>query len=151
METPTQDLVEIPEGKIYKERAIYLGTFLGGPLVGGYMIAANFKTFGESDRVRNTWIVTILAMLVIFGVVLFIPAFAKIPPYIIPVIDASIAAGITQHFQNARIKAFIAAEGQIYSGWRVVAITLIGAAVSFAVVFGILYIQQLGTAEAVLY
>jgi hypothetical protein len=151
METPTQDLVELPEGKIYKDRAIYVGTFLGGPLVGGYLIAANFKTLGESDRVRNTWIITILATLVIFGVVLFIPAVAKIPPYLIPIIDASIASAITRHFQNARIKAFIAAEGQAYSWWRVIAITLIGAAVSFAVVFGILYIQQLGTAEAVLY
>lgn len=36
--------------KIYKDRAIWAGTFLGGPLVAGYLIAENFKVFNEKKR-----------------------------------------------------------------------------------------------------
>ncbi|MEJ5055640.1 hypothetical protein [Sphingobacterium sp. MYb382] len=36
-----------PAYKIYSDSAITLGTFLGGPLAAGYMMAANFKAFNQ--------------------------------------------------------------------------------------------------------
>lgn len=54
-------------GKIYKEKAITFGTFLGGHLVAGHLIAENFKVFGEKDRAKKTWIYTIIATVIIFG------------------------------------------------------------------------------------
>ncbi len=30
--------------KIYKDKAIWVGTFLGGPLVAGYFFSKNYKT-----------------------------------------------------------------------------------------------------------
>ena len=66
-------------GKVYKERAIWVGTFLGGPLVAGYLIAENFKVFHQNDRVKKTWIYSIIATIVIFGVAFAIPDNIKIP------------------------------------------------------------------------
>jgi len=43
---------QILVGKIYKAKEIYVGTFLGGPLVAGYTIAENFKIFGEIDKAK---------------------------------------------------------------------------------------------------
>ena len=54
--------------KIYSNRLIELGTLLGGPLVAGYLIAENFKTLNEPEKVKITWIFSILATVIIFGV-----------------------------------------------------------------------------------
>ena len=51
----------IPERKIYKDPALLLGAFFGGPLAAGYMIAGNFKAFGRPDKAKKTWLFTILA------------------------------------------------------------------------------------------
>ena len=37
---PSIPITQTP--KIYNERAIWAGTFIGGPLAGGYLIAENF-------------------------------------------------------------------------------------------------------------
>jgi riboflavin synthase alpha subunit len=60
---------EVPTEKIYTEKAIRVGTFLGGPLVAGYFMAENFKVFGDSEKAKKTWIITILATLSIFALI----------------------------------------------------------------------------------
>ena len=62
-------ITPIPEYKLYNGRAIYIGTFLGGPLVAGYLAAENFKRFGQPDKVRTAWVVAIIATVVIVGAV----------------------------------------------------------------------------------
>lgn len=44
---------QIPTGKIYKDKTIYIATFLGRPLVAGYLIANNFKVFNEPTKVKK--------------------------------------------------------------------------------------------------
>lgn len=51
-----------PAQKVYKERTIWVGTLLGGTLAAGYVVAANYKAFGEDDKARKTWFVTIAAV-----------------------------------------------------------------------------------------
>jgi hypothetical protein len=55
---------EVPTEKIYSEKAIRVGTFLGGPIVAGYFIAENFKVFGDFDKVKS---------ILIFGLIFMIP------------------------------------------------------------------------------
>jgi hypothetical protein len=38
----------IPDQKLYKDRAVYVGTFLGGPLVAGYIGSTCYR-FGLAD------------------------------------------------------------------------------------------------------
>jgi len=123
--------------KIYKERAIWVGTFLGGPLVAGYLIAENFKVFNQPERVRTTWIYSIIATIVIFGGVFLIPDNVKIPNQIIPIIYSLIAYQIVQIYQKAKITTHINAGGQAYGWWRIIGIGLIGLTITVIVVFGI--------------
>ena len=81
----------IPSQKIYKDKEIYVGTFLGGPLVAGYLMANNFKVFGESNKGKRTWMYTIITTIVIFGGIFLIPNIDKIPNQIIPLIYTGIA------------------------------------------------------------
>jgi hypothetical protein len=128
--------------KVYKRRAIRLGTFLGGPLAAGYFIAENFKVFGEHDRAKKTWIYTILATVIIFGGVFLIPEEVTPPGPIIPLIYTGIASYLVQHFQGQNIEEHISTGGEFFSWWRTIGIGLIGLVVILTVVFAILLMTE---------
>ena len=136
---------QIPIGKIYKDRAIYVGTFLGGPLVAGYLIAENFKVFNQVHRVMKTWIYSIITTIVIFGGIFLIPESVKIPNQIIPIIYTVIAYYLVQLYQGPKITAHINAGGRIYSWWRTIGVGLIGLAITIIPIFGIAYFSNTAT------
>ncbi len=131
-----------PTGKIYKDRAIWAGTFLGGPLVAGYLIAENFKVFGDTDKVKKTWIFAIVATVVIFGGIFLVPDIDKIPKHIIPIIYTAIAYVLVQHYQGAKINSHISAGGQLFNWWRAAGIGLVGAIITFLSILGIAYLSD---------
>ncbi len=133
--------IAIPTDKIYTDRAIYVGTFLGGPLVAGYLMAENFKAFDEADKARKTWIYTIMATIVIFGCVLLIPENIKIPNQVIPLIYLLVVYYLVKHFQGQRISEHIDSGGPIYKWWRTAMVALIGLIVSVIVIFGLLFLS----------
>ncbi len=138
MEQQTLD-IQIPTAKIYKDREIYVGTFLGGPLVAGYLIAENFKNFNEPDKARKTLIYSIIATIIIFGGIFLIPDTVKIPNQIIPLIYTGIAYLLVHRFQGKQITSHIDTGGQIYSWWRTIGVGLIGLAFTLIVVLGITF------------
>jgi hypothetical protein len=124
---------EIPTEKIYSEKAIRLGTFLGGPLVAGYFMAENFKVFGDFNKVRNTWIITILSTLIIFGL---------IPNVIFPLIYMGIAAYLTKTYQEKNILQHTQNGGEFFSGWRIAGISIIGCIVTLGAIFGVAFFNE---------
>ena len=128
--------------KIYTDRLIWAGTFIGGPLVAGYLIAENFKAFNELNKVRITWIYSILATIIIFGGVFLIPDVEKIPRQLIPFVYTAIAYFIVQHFQGDKIKDFIKNGGESYKWWRALVIGLIGIIITILPIFGIAYASE---------
>lgn len=139
MELTTTEQIEgaeIPTYKIYKDRAIWLGTFLGGPLVAGYLIAENFKAFQEKDKVNKTWIYTVLATIVIFGGVFMIPEDIHIPNQLIPLLYTGIAYYLVYHFQGANISLHTSSGGQFFGWGRTLLIGFIGLAITLVVVLG---------------
>jgi hypothetical protein len=122
-----------PEYKLYKDKAIYVGTFLGGPLVAGYLAAENFKRLGEKDKLKKTWLITIAATIVIFGRIFLIPENVKIPGYILPLIYAGIAQLLIRRSQGPAIKSHIEAGGQTFSTWRAVWIGIVGCLITLAI------------------
>ena len=118
--------IEKPTQKIYKDRAIWVGTFLGGPLTAGYLIAENFKAFDQSDKANKTWIYAIIATIIIFGGAFMIPDNINVPNQIIPFIYTAIAYLLVQHFQGQNITKHLDSGGQLYSWWRTIAVSIIG-------------------------
>ena len=122
-----EEVIDNPilEKKVYKDRAFWLGTFLGGPLVAGYFLAENFKSIGESEKVKNTWIITIVLTIVIFGSVFLIPEDVNIPGQLIPIAYSAIAFGLFKKYQEPQINLYIQKGGE-YFGWgRVVLVSLL--------------------------
>jgi len=131
--------IQPPAQKIYKDTAVRVGTFLGGPLIGGYFMAENFKAFNEPEKARKTWIYTIIATIVIFGIAFLIPGNGRSGAFIIPLLDAWAAFYLVQHYQGANIAAHVSAGGEVYNWGRVIVVTIIGLAITFAALVVIVY------------
>lgn len=126
--TPTTETIAIPEGKVYKERAIYSGTFLGGPLVAGYMMASNYKVFGESEKAKRAWFWSIIVTALLFGIILFLPdkILDKIPSRLAQLIYAPIAYFLVKRYQEAQITTHVNAGGKKYTWGRTILVSLVG-------------------------
>jgi hypothetical protein len=133
---------QIPTNKIYKNKAIWVGTFLGGPLAAGYLIAENFKAFNDTDKAKKTWIYAIITTIIIFGSVFMIPDNVKIPNQIIPIIYTAIAYYLVQHFQGQNISTHISSGGQLFSWWRTIAVAIIGLTITTIPILGFVLISD---------
>ena len=133
----TGEAIEAVEStkKIYTNRAIGVGTALGGPLVAGYFIAENFKAFGEVSKAKKTWIYTILTTIIILTIAFNIPDNVKIPNSIIPFCYAAIACFLVECFQKKNISAYIALGGKPFSWGRTILVSVIGLAITLALLF----------------
>ena len=140
--------IQISEKKIYIDREINVGTFLGGPLVAGYLIAENYKVFNQDDKVRKTWIYTIIATIVIFGLVFFLPDSIKIPNQLIPIIYTGITYYLVKHFQEQSIRVHLGSGGQHFNWWRTIGVSLIGLAITFSIFFVAVYFSVSATNTA---
>ncbi len=129
-------LESTPAHRIYKTNMIWVGSYLGGPLAAGYILAANFKAFGEQERARKTWIYTIVATIAILAGVFVIPekVLETIPNLAIPILYTVAAYFLMQHYQDHNIGTHLVSGGGVFSWWRVVAIGLIGLAATLAAV-----------------
>jgi hypothetical protein len=137
--------IQTPEQKIYKDRAIYVGTFIGGPLVAGYLIAENFRVFNEPNKAKKAWIYAIGATIIVFGGVFLIPNVDKVPRQVIPLIYTWIAYYLVKHYQGANINAHINAAGKVYNWWRTLGIALIGLLITLTAVFSVVYFSDKAT------
>ena len=133
---------QIPPNKIYKDRAIWVGSFLGGPLVAGYLIAENFKAFNDSGKAKMTWIYTIIATVTIFSIIFLIPDTVTIPNQFIPIIYTTIAYYLSQHYQGQNITAHINSGGEFFGWWRIIAISIIGLAITTVVILGLVTLTE---------
>jgi hypothetical protein len=123
--------------KLYNERSIVLGSFLGGPLVSTYLIAENFRNLGQRNKIRMTWIIGAVVTVVLYVFAFTIPKYIKIPNVVIPAIYTLIAQRIAKHYQGNDIKTHLEGGGQVYSQWRTALIGLIGLVILLAIVFAV--------------
>jgi uncharacterized membrane protein YbaN (DUF454 family) len=130
-----------PTGKIYPEKMIWRATILGGPLVAGYLIAENYKTFDAPEKATKTWIIAVLVTVAIFAAVFAIPDSVKIPNMVFPFIEAFIASIIVQKFQRADIANHENTGGPAHGGWRVFAVGIIGCAVTLLAALAIIMLS----------
>lgn len=129
----------IPKGKIYKDKAFWVGTFLGGPLVAGYLFSENFKALGQPEKVKPTWIITIIATVVIFGGIFLIPDNINIPNQIILIAYTAIAFGLFKKLQEERATEHINQGGLIYNWGRVIGVGVVGLLITILPIFAIAY------------
>lgn len=136
---------ETSDRKLFKENAVWLGTYLGGPLTAGYLFAENFKSFGEPEKAKKAWIYGTLTTIILLISLYFTPDsfIAKVPHFLIPLVYSLIAKYIFQRQQLTKATEYINNGGQVFSLWRVFAIGLTGAAITVILLFGVAYLSVL--------
>lgn len=130
------------EQKIYKDGALKLAAFLGGPLAAGFLFSENFKTLGNPNKVRITWIVTIVSTVVIFGGLFLIPDDVKIPNMVIPLIYTGIAMLLFKKYQEEDVLNHIASGGSVHSWRRVVGLSLLGLLITIVPIFSYAFLSD---------
>ena len=134
-------LEEIPEGKVYNIANISAATLFGGPLVGAYLIAQNFKVLGGKRKANLTWVVAIVLIVLLYAVPAALPTFDKIPNIVYALFFAFLASWTTRRFQLHEIKEHISKGGEVYPTKRVIVVTLIGL-VTLAVIALVIFLIQ---------
>lgn len=130
----TQLLSTTVPNRVYKESAIQVGTFLGGPLVAGYLIATNFKQLGEEEKVKKTWLWTIIGFITYIVIAVIVPD--SVPAFAFNIVATVIIGVLVQQFQSTQIKAHIAAGGALYTTKRAALIGICVGLVFLALVLG---------------
>ena len=142
----TASTASIPPGKLYTMAGVGWAAFLGSPLAGGILLAANARRLGHRALARRQILVTALVTLV--SIVLYaavaIPETAVVPHALVhAVVIAGLAGTIfyARHAQRAAVDAHRAAGGALQSNWRAAGIgllTLLGVWLSIAVAIVVL-------------
>ncbi len=143
-QSQTDSVIQInPElPKIFREKAIRGGTFLGGPLAAGYILAHNYKIFGEPEKAKKVWIGCIAFTVLLLFFIFKIPSSVKIPNEIIPLIYTGIASVFIHYYQGKQIEDYVRKGGQHFGGGRVAAVALVCILITAATIFGYLYVSD---------
>ncbi|WP_199268628.1 hypothetical protein [Myroides fluvii] len=134
----------ITEGvKMYSSNAIAMATFLGGPLVAGYLIRENYRALGEEKKAKQAWILGIIATVVIFGGLLLLSdtIVERIPNYIFPAIFAGIVSWIVEVKQGDKLRQHKAFNNVFYSGWRSAGLALVSALIVVICIVGVVFLM----------
>jgi len=133
---PTENFYEeIAPQKIYTLRSIQIATFLGGPLIAGYLISENYRVFNEDKKSKMAIVFGVLATILIFAIVFMLPDTKNVPTYIIPFAYSWGVYILAQQLMGEQMKAHFAAVGAAYTIWRAILASLIGVAVTLAGLF----------------
>lgn len=106
--------------KLYSQRSFYIATYIGGPLVAGYLAQQNFKALGKRKYGDYSIIIGIISSILLFAFIFSIPEpiIDKVPRFLIPAAYTLIIALLIEKFQGRDLKQHQENEGTFYSAWR---------------------------------
>lgn len=133
-----QEINQTYQRKVYTTNSIWYATFLGGPLTAGYLIAENFKTLGQRDKVVATWVVTILATFIMFKLSEAITSHR----YALPLFSAGVAWLVAMNVQGKKIKSYISADGRTFSVAHCIGIGVVWCALTILPLIGYAYVAD---------
>jgi len=135
--------------KIYKENAIWVGSFIGGPIIAGYFIAENYKALNDPENAKQTWTYTIPLTLLIFSLALIIPKFENFPGLVIPLTYTMAAYLYSKFYQGPKMAAHLESGGEEFGWGRIIGISFLGLIVTFILMLlFVLLIDGLGILPA---
>ena len=119
----------VEESRVYDSHVILIATIFGGPLVGGYLLAENFKGFGEVNRTKQSWIWGILGLSIMISVSGIIQnAYVKM---IVPVLFSVLTYIGALYFQGGKIRLHQQLGGQMHRKDRMFVICFVGAVATY--------------------
>lgn len=95
--------------KIYSKNQIDIATFIGGPLIAGYLISSNFKIFGDKEASKKTLIISLISTVIFFGVLVLLPESitSKIPNISTAIVPILAADFVVRQYQSKKIEEYL--------------------------------------------
>jgi hypothetical protein len=125
----------VPKQKIYSAQAIIVSTLVTGPLTGGYMLAKNFRTFGENSRAM--WAMVLVAAYLAFVIVSdVVPFLNMVPGFAFAIPPVVIMLYTLRNYQETNIAAHFAAGGEKVSTGKIVVLGVINLVLTMVFVLG---------------
>jgi MFS superfamily sulfate permease-like transporter len=139
------DEENVPYGKIFTDKKLWLGSMLGGPLVAGYIIYKNYHIFNEFNKAKKVMLITILFSIILITIIFLIPDSIRIPDQLMPFIYTCIAWGFMKKSQGNKIEEHIKNGGQLIGWGKTLLISLLGFIITvaiFLILILIIYMAQ---------
>jgi len=111
--------------KVYNEKGIAWGAFLGGPIAAGYFLIENYKSLGNRAIVNKAWKITLISTVIYFILAYFLQEMMGIS--IVPILISCMimARQVFREKQAVEVEAHIKKGGAVHSNWRVAGISLL--------------------------
>lgn len=138
--TPQEPIVQkdlTQSVQFYSTGAIGMATFLGGPLIGGYLIRENYRILQEEKKGKQALLWGIATTILVFGGLLLLPASVldRLPSYVLPAIFAGVASWIVEVKQGAILRQHKEQNRAFYSNWKAAGLALIAALIQVVLIF----------------
>jgi hypothetical protein len=116
---------------LYTTWQMALAAFLGSPVAGAWLLAADLKALGQPVKARRTLWWGVLATIVSLGLAFVLPD--KFPNSVIPLAGVFLVRAYGEQLLGGLLKAHEQADGALRSWWRVVGIGLLSAVIVLTV------------------
>lgn len=129
---------------LYSTSQIFVGTFLGSPLAGTWLLVKNLDVLGRGGEVAKTWGIGIGATALLLTLASFLPE--NFPNSVLPIAAGFGFRALAEGMFGAVLGAHKSAGGKFFSWWRVVGIGLLFAFALLLAVFGgvLLFMEDVG-------
>lgn len=128
---------------MYSAGQVWLATFLGGPVGGGWLMALNYKRLGEPGKARMTVALSVLAMAALIAIGFVTPDRSMSWLAIVPII---VMRALAKSLQGAAYDRHVAAGGSRGSSWRAAGIGVASLAICFGAIVGGVAVHEVATA-----
>jgi len=118
--------------KLYSQKAVMIGTLLGGPLAGGYLLAKNYKALNQPEKIGRTWIFSIIAFALLMVLAFIVPE--QVPGFVYFFLYAWMGHFAAQKLQGSFLQKHASEGGVFYSNWKAAGIGIIVALVFVLIV-----------------
>ncbi len=124
---------------LYKISGVGVATFFGSTLAGGFIMYLNFKRLGSGGKAKKCLLFSVIATIVIFGVIFLIPEDVDIPNTVFTIPQVIAMVQIAKIQQGTLIDEHINSGGALSSNWKAFVIGLLFVVGILAIVFGIVF------------
>jgi hypothetical protein len=114
--------------KVFTNKVISIVSFFGGPIAAGFLIAKNYKAFGNDNAALNSIFIGIISTILMFTGLYMLPERISdsIPQTLIPTLYTAIIAALVEKLQGQKIKDFLNNNGQKASNWHAAGFGFLG-------------------------
>lgn len=140
----TIEIPAAPDQRVFTEKRFVIGLFIGGPLMGGFMMSTNFKAIGEQSKVASAWAASFLTLAALIGVLLVIPASMFWPDKLLPVLYSFLGWLAYRKWQKPRVDLHQNAEGKTVLWWQVLLLALLWQCISLILLVVVVFADQGG-------